>query len=185
LKNVPPYWTVGQTIDYLRDDKHLPEKFYEVYVIGPSFELIGDVTLDNILRTSRKTRIEDIKETAVHPISVLEDQEEAARVFERYDLISAPIVDDANRLVGVLTIDDVVDFIQQEADEDIKRLAGVGDEELSDSVFEITKSRFTWLLLNLITAIMASAVIGMFDATIQEMVAIHDRCRAWFGDKRY
>lgn len=169
---VPPYWTVGQTIDYLRDDKHLPEKFYEVYVIGPSFELIGDVTLDNILRTSRKTRIEDIKETAVHPISVLEDQEEAARVFERYDLISAPIVDDANRLVGVLTIDDVVDFIQQEADEDIKRLAGVGDEELSDSVFEITKSRFTWLLLNLITAIMASAVIGMFDATIQEMVAL-------------
>ena len=169
---VPPYWTVGQTIDYLRDDKNLPEKFYEVYVIGPSFELIGDVTLDNILRTSRKTRIEDIKETAVHPISVLEDQEEAARVFERYDLISAPIVDNVNRLVGVLTIDDVVDFIQQEADEDIKRLAGVGDEELSDSVFEITKSRFTWLFLNLITAIMASAVIGMFDATIQEMVAL-------------
>lgn len=169
---VPPYWTVGQTIDYLRDDKNLPESFYEVFVIGPSFELIGYVTLDNILRTGRKTKIEDIKETTIHPIPVLEDQEEAARVFEQYDLVSAAVVDEGNRLVGVLTIDDVVDFIQQEADEDIKRLAGVGDEELSDSVFEITKSRFTWLFLNLITAIMASAVIGVFDATIQEMVAL-------------
>jgi magnesium transporter len=169
---VPPFWTVGQTIDYLRDDKNLPESFYEVFVIGPSFELIGYVTLDNILRTQRKTKIEDIKETTIHPIPVLEDQEEAARVFEQYDLVSAAVVDESNRLVGVLTIDDVVDFIQQEADEDIKRLAGVGDEELSDSVLEITKSRFTWLFLNLITAIMASAVIGIFDATIQEMVAL-------------
>ena len=169
---VPPFWTVGQTIDYLRDDNNLPESFYEVFVIGPSFELIGYVTLDNILRTQRKTKIENIKETTVHPIPVLEDQEEAARVFEQYDLVSAAVVDEGNRLVGVLTIDDVVDFIQQEADEDIKRLAGVGDEELSDSVFEITKSRFTWLFLNLITAIMASAVIGIFDATIQEMVAL-------------
>ena len=169
---VPPFWTVGQTIDHLRDDKNLPESFYEVFVIGPSFELIGYVTLDNILRTQRKTKIEDIKETTIHPIPVLEDQEEAARVFEQYDLVSAAVVDESNRLVGVLTIDDVVDFIQQEADEDIKRLAGVGDEELSDSVFEITKSRFTWLFLNLITAIMASAVIGIFDATIQEMVAL-------------
>lgn len=169
---VPPFWTIGQTIDYLRDDSNLPESFYEVFVIGPSFELIGYVKLDTILRTSRKTRIEDIKEPTVHPIPVLEDQEEAARVFERYDLVSAAVVDEANRLVGVLTIDDVVDFIQQEADEDIKRLAGVGDEELSDSVWEITRSRFTWLLLNLFTAIMASAVIGLFDATIQEMVAL-------------
>ena len=169
---VPPFWTVGQTIDYLRDDNNLPESFYEVFVVGPSFELIGYVTLDNILRTQRKTKIDTIKEATVHPIPVLEDQEEAARVFEQYDLVSAAVVDEANRLVGVLTIDDVVDFIQQEADEDIKRLAGVGDEELSDSVFEITKSRFAWLFLNLITAIMASAVIGMFDATIQEMVAL-------------
>ncbi len=169
---VPPFWTIGQTIDYLRDDSNLPESFYEVFVIGPSFELIGYVTLDNILRTSRKAKIESIKETTVHPISVLEDQEEAARVFEQYDLVSAAVVDDANRLVGVLTIDDVVDVIQQEADEDIKRLAGVGDEELSDSVFEITRSRFTWLFLNLITAIMASSVIGLFDVTIQEMVAL-------------
>lgn len=169
---VPPFWTVGQTIDYLREDKNLPVSFHEVFVIGPSFELLGDVTLDNILRTSRDTPISDIKEPAMHPISVMQDQEEAARVFEQYDLLSAAVVDDANRLVGVLTIDDVVDVIQQEADEDIKRLAGVGDEELSDSVLEITKSRFVWLLLNLVTAILASLIIGLFDATIQEMVAL-------------
>ncbi len=89
---VPPFWTVGQTIDHLRDDKNLPESFYEVFVVGPSFELIGYVTLDNILRTSRKTRIEEIKEATVHPIPVLEDQEEAAHVFERYDLVSAAVL---------------------------------------------------------------------------------------------
>ncbi len=169
---VPPFWTVGQTIDYLRDEKNLPESFHEIFVIGPSFELMGDVTLDNILRSQRDIPIEQIKEPAMHPISAMQDQEEAARVFEQYDLLSAAVVDDANRLVGVLTIDDVVDVIQQEADEDIKRLAGVGDEELSDNVFEATKSRFTWLFLNLVTAIIASLIIGLFDATIQEMVAL-------------
>ena len=169
---VPPFWTVGQTIDFMREDEDLPDRFHEVFVIGPSFELVGYVALDRILRTPRKTKVEEIKETNVHPIDVLEDQEEAARVFEQYDLVSAAVVDEAERLVGVLTIDDVVDVIQQEADEDIKRLAGVGDEELSDSVMEITRSRFTWLFLNLITAILASAVISLFDATLEQMVAL-------------
>ncbi|MEM8651027.1 MAG: magnesium transporter [Pseudomonadota bacterium] len=169
---VPPFWSVGQTIDFMREDEDLPDRFHEVFVIGPSFELVGYVALDRILRTPRSTKIEEIKETNVHPIDVLEDQEEAARVFEQYDLVSAAVVDEAERLVGVLTIDDVVDVIQQEADEDIKRLAGVGDEELSDSVLEITRSRFTWLFLNLITAILASAVISLFDATLEQMVAL-------------
>ena len=169
---VPPFWTVGQTIDFMREDEGLPDSFHEVFVVGPSFELIGYVSLNRILRTQRKTKIDEIKEKSVRPIDAFEDQEEAARVLEQYDLVSAAVVDDANRLVGVLTIDDVVDVIQQEAEEDMKRLAGVGDEELSDSVIEITRSRFTWLLLNLITAILASAVIGLFDATIQQMVAL-------------
>ncbi len=169
---VPPFWTVGQTIDFMREDDDLPDRFHEVFVIGPSFELVGYVALDRILRTPRNAKIEEIKETNVHPIDVLEDQEEAARVFEQYDLVSAAVVDEAERLVGVLTIDDVVDVIHQEADEDIKRLAGVGDEELSDSVLEITRSRFTWLFLNLITAILASAVISLFDATLEQMVAL-------------
>ncbi len=169
---VPPFWTVGQTIDFMREDRDLPERFYEIFVIDPSFRLAGYVALDRLLRTRRSETIEEIREKNIYPIDVNLDQEEAARVFEQYDLLSAAVVDEAGRLVGVLTIDDVVDVIQQEADEDIKRLAGVGDEELSDSVFEITKSRFAWLFLNLATAILASLVIGMFDATIQQMVAL-------------
>lgn len=169
---VPPFWSVGQTIDFLRDDKELPDKFHEIFVVDPSYKLMGHVTLDRILRTQRKTKISAIKEKTLHPIDANVDQEEAARVFEQYDLVSAPVVDNDQRLVGVLTIDDVVDVIQQEADEDIKRLAGVGDEELSDNVMATTKSRFTWLFLNLLTAILASAIIGIFDGTIEEMVAL-------------
>ncbi len=169
---VPPYWNVGQTIDFMRSENDLPDRFHEIFVIDPSFKLIGLISLDRILRAPRSTNIEDIKERNVHPIDANLDQEEAARIFEQYDLLSAAVVDDARRLVGVLTIDDVVDVIQQEADEDIKRLAGVGDEELSDNVFATTRSRFTWLFLNLVTAVLASIVIGLFDATIEEMVAL-------------
>ena len=169
---VPPFWSVGQTIDYMRDDQDLPDRFHEIFVVSPAFELLGSVALDQILRTGRKTRVEDIMGETRHAIPADLDQEEAARLFERYDLLSAAVVDDAKRLVGVLTIDDMVDVIHQEADEDIKRLAGVGDEELSDSVWEISKSRFLWLFINLLTAILASAVIGLFDATIQQMVAL-------------
>jgi len=168
---VPPYWTVGQTIDYMRDDRELPDRFHEIFVVSPQFELLGTVALDRLLRTGRKARIEQITEET-RAIPADEDQEEAARLFEQYDLLSAPVIDDARRLVGVLTIDDVVDVINQEADEDIKRLGGVGDEEISDSVWEISKSRFLWLFVNLLTAILASLVIGLFDGTIDAMVAL-------------
>jgi magnesium transporter len=168
---VPPYWSVGQTIDYMREARDLPDRFHEIFVVSPQFELIGTVALDRLLRTGRKSRIEEITEET-RAIPADEDQEEAARIFEQYDLLSAPVIDDAKRLVGVLTIDDVVDVINQEADEDIKRLGGVGDEELSDSVWDIARSRFLWLFVNLITAILASAVIGLFDGTIEAMVAL-------------
>ena len=169
---VPPFWTVGQTIDFMREDDDLPDRFHEIFVIDAAYKLTGYVALDRLLRTKRSTRIDEIKEKNVYPIDANLDQEEAARIFEQYDLLSAAVVDTGGRLVGVLTIDDVVDVIHQEADEDIKRLAGVGDEELSDNVMAITRSRFTWLFLNLITAILASLVIGLFDATIQQMVAL-------------
>ena len=169
---VPPFWTVGQTIDYMRDDDDLPERFHEVFVVSPKYELMGYIQLDKLLRARRNTIVDQLMEQSLHPIEATMDQEEAAYIFQQYDLISAAVVDNGSRLVGVMTIDDIVDVINQEADEDIKRLAGVGDEELSDSVFEITKSRFLWLLINLATAIMASAVIGVFDATIEQMVAL-------------
>ncbi len=169
---VPPFWTVGQTIDYMREDTDLPDRFHEIYVVSPQFELMGSVDLDRILRTKREVNVEEIMAESSYPVRADQDQEEAAQIFERYDMISAAVVDQSNRLVGVLTVDDVVDVIQQEAEEDIKRLGGVGDEELSDSVLETARSRFTWLLVNLATAILASVVIGLFDATISQMVAL-------------
>lgn len=169
---VPPYWTVGQTIDYLRDTEDLPDTFSQIFVIDPTFRLVGAVDLDKILRTGREARIEDVQHETRHAIPAEMDQEEAAQIFEQYDLLSAAVVDENERLVGVLTIDDVVDVIQQEAEEDFKRLAGVGDEELSDNVINTTRSRFVWLLVNLATAVLASYVIGLFDATIEQMVAL-------------
>ena len=169
---VPPYWTVGQTIDYLRDEEGLPENFSQIFVVDPSFKLLGAVDLDRILRARRPATIEEIMHETRHAIPADMDQEEAAQIFEQYDLLSAAVVDDTQRLVGVLTIDDVVDVIQQEAEEDLLRLGGVGDEELSDTVLTTVRSRFLWLLINLGTAILASVVIGFFDATIQQMVAL-------------
>jgi len=169
---VPPFWTVGQTIDYMRDEEDLPESFSQIFVIDPTFKLVGAVALDKILRTKRLVRIEEVMDETRYRINAEMDQEEAAQLFEQYDLLSAAVVDENERLVGVLTIDDVVDVIHEEAEEDIKRLGGVGDEELSDSIVSTVRSRFTWLLINLGTAILASAVISLFDATIEQMVAL-------------
>ncbi|MCO5164379.1 MAG: magnesium transporter [Mesorhizobium sp.] len=169
---VPPFWTVGQTIDYLREDQNLPDRFAQVFVIDPTFRLLGAVDLDMILRTKRAEKIEDIMHETRHAIPATMDQEEAAQEFEQYDLLSAAVVDENDRLVGVLTIDDVVDVIQQEAEEDIMRLGGVGDEELSDSVLATSRSRVPWLLVNLLTAFLAATVIGLFDATIEQVVAL-------------
>jgi magnesium transporter len=169
---VPPFWSVGQCIDYMREEQDLPESFTEIFVIDPTFKLMGVVDLDKILRTKRAVKVEDIMRETNHPIPADMDQEEAAQVFEQYDLLSAAVVDENDRLVGVLTIDDVVDVIHEEADEDIKRLAGVGDEELSDNVISTVRSRFLWLFINLGTAFLSSTVIGLFDATIEQMVAL-------------
>lgn len=169
---VPPFWTVGQAIDYMREDDDLPDRFHEIFVVSPQYQLLGSVQLDRLLRTGRATKIEDIMEETSYPIKAGMDQEEAAYIFQQYDLLSAAVIDDNGRLVGVMTVDDIVDVINQEADEDIKRLGGVGDEELSDTVIDIARSRFLWLFVNLITAILASVVIGLFDATIEQMVAL-------------
>ncbi|WFU10635.1 magnesium transporter [Rhizobium sp. CB3090] len=169
---VPPFWTVGQTIDYMREEEELPEAFTQIFVIDPTFKLLGSVDLDRILRTKRQTKVESIVRETSHPIPAVMDQEEAAQVFEQYDLLSAAVVDENDRLVGVLTIDDVVDVIHEEADEDIKRLGGVGDEELSDNITSTVRSRFVWLAVNLITAILASSIINVFDGAIEKMVAL-------------
>ncbi|MGN6765127.1 MAG: magnesium transporter, partial [Rhizobiaceae bacterium] len=149
---VPPFWTVGQTIDYMREDKNLPDSFSQIFVIDPTFRLLGAVDLDRILRSGRTTKIEEVMHETRHAIPATMDQEEAAREFEQYDLLSAAVVDENERLVGVLTIDDVVDVIQEEAEEDLMRMGGVGDEELSDTILRTSRSRVPWLAVNLLTA---------------------------------
>lgn len=169
---VAPFWTVGQTIDYMREARDLPDSFYEIYVVDPAFKLLGSVHLDKILRTKRAEKVTSIMEETRQAVLATEDQEEVARRFERYNLVSSAVVDENERLVGVLTVDDIVDVIQEEAEEDLRALAGVGDEEISDSVVTIARSRLTWLVVNLGTAILASVVIALFEDTIEAMVAL-------------
>lgn len=169
---VPPFWTVGQTIDYMREARELPDSFAQIFVIDPTFRLVGTVDLDRILRTKRAVKVEEIMHETRHAIPATMDQEEAAQIFEQYDLLSAAVVDENERLVGVLTIDDVVDVITQEAEEDLMRLGGVGDEELSDTVLATSRSRVPWLLVNLVTAFFAASIISLFDHTIESVVAL-------------
>jgi magnesium transporter len=170
---VPPEWNVGQAIDYMRETADLPERFYELYVIGPAGKFLGAVALDRLLRTKRPVPVIDLMDEDRRRVRATEDQEEVARQFERYNLVAAPVVDEDDRLVGVLTFDDIVDVIEQEAEEDIKALGGVSAyEELSDSVWDIVKSRFPWLLANLGCALVAAWVIGQFSSSIEKMVAL-------------
>ena len=175
---VPPFWTVGQTIDYMRDDKNLPDRFSQIFVIDPTFKLLGAIDLDQVLRAKRAVKIEEIMHETRHAIPATMDQEEAAHEFEQYDLLSAAVVDENERLVGVLTIDDMVDVIQQEAGEDLLHMGGVGDEELSDTVVATSRSRVPWLLVNLATAVLSASVISQFGATIEQMVALPCAFRA-------
>jgi magnesium transporter len=170
---VPPDWTVGQAIDYMRDTPDLPERFYEIYVVDADKHWLGAVSLDALLRARRPVPITDLVDEDRRRVSALEDQEEVARMFGKYNLVAAPVVDTTDRLVGVITIDDVVDVIEEEADEDLKALGGVtSDEELSDTVWTIARGRFNWLLVNLATAFLASSVLGLFEGQLEKMVAL-------------
>ena len=170
--SVPPFWSVGQTIDYMREEEDLPDSFTQIWVVDPTHHLIGRVALDRLLRSKRPILIDDITSTDLNQITAEQDQEDVALEFERYDLMSAPVVDMDGRLLGVVTADDVMEVIQEEAEEDIHRLGGVGDESITDSVLRTIRSRFIWLLVNLATAVLASWVISQFDATIEQMVSL-------------
>ena len=170
---VPPFWTVGQTIDFMRETPDLPETFYEIFVIDPAGHLLGAVALDRLLRSKRPITIEQLMDDEPDRVRATENQEEVARMFERYNLVSAAVVDEAGRLVGVMMVDDIVDVLEEEADADIKQLGGVhSGEELSDAVIPTQRSRFTWLFANMCTAIIAANVIGAFSASLEHMVAL-------------
>ena len=169
---VPQFWTVGQVIDHMREAEELPETFSDIFVIDPAFRVLGSVDLSRLLRTKRHINIATIMDSDRHVVLATADQEEMARQFERYDLKSAPVVDANDRLVGVVTVDDVVEVIEEETEEDLRRLSGVGDESLADTVIPTVKSRALWLVINLGTAVLASSVISLFDAAIKDMVAL-------------
>ena len=169
---IPSNWSVGQTIDYLRENKDLPEEFLEIFIVDSDFKPIGTVPSSKVLRAPRDSKMNLIMSEMQVLIPVNMDKEEVGRIFENYNLISAGVVDKANKLVGMITGDDVVTVVKEEAEEDVLLLAGVGDEEITDSVLKKTKRRFNWLLLNLFTALLATWVISRFGATIEQMVAL-------------
>ncbi len=164
--------TVEQVIDRLRHDPNLPKEFSAIYIVEPDYHLRGKVLLSKLLCAAPETPIEDLLETTLHTVEVTQDQEAVAHIFQRYNLISAPVLDHNGRLVGSISVDDIVDVISEEAEEDIHALGGVSDASLSDSVLETANGRFVWLCVNLLTAILASFVISLFDATISQMVAL-------------
>src|ERR1700712_1619252 len=170
---VPQGWTAGQAIDYIHDTPDLPDRFYEVYAVDGGQHWHGAVSLDALLRARRTVPLTALVDEDRRRVCVNDDQEEVARLFGKYNLVAAPVVDTENRLVGVITVDDVVDMIEEEADEDLKALGGVTRrEELSDNVWTVAKGRFNWLLVNLATAFLASSVLGLFEGQLEKMVAL-------------
>ena len=172
IVSMPSFWTVGQAIDYLRDEEELPEDFFELFIVDPSNKPLGSVSVSKVLRSNRKIRLNDI--TIESPIFIPADmdQEEAAMTFEKYSLFSAGVVDTNGRLIGRLTADDIMWVLQEEAEEDILRMGGVIETEMNQGIIKSTRKRFIWLFLNLLTAILASIVISFFDASIEKMVAL-------------
>lgn len=169
---VPGFWSVGQVIDHLRDADDLPDDFRLIFVIDESYKPTGVLELDKLLRTKRPITVAEIMGEDPILIPAKLDQEEVGYLFRQYDLVAAGVVSEQGRLIGCITVDDMVEVVEDEAAEDALRLAGVGEEAMSDSVFETARSRFAWLFVNLGTAIMASAVIALFTDTIEQIVAL-------------
>ncbi len=171
---VPVEWTVGKTLDHLQAQAaDLPPVFHDIIVVDAWKKVAGILHLYQLMRTARGVKLREILDEDVRPIPVTTDQEEVAYLFKRYRLQSAPVVDADGHLLGVITFDDVVDVMGEEAEEDIRALSGVGAEEsIHDDVMEVTRSRFTWLFINLLTAFAASAAIGLFEASLQRVVAL-------------
>lgn len=179
LVKVPSFWTVGEAIDFMRRSaegenglSEMPQSFYDIFVIDPAHRPLGAIPLYRVLQSARDVSVQEIMDVAMKVIPVTMDQEHVAFLFRQRDLTSAPVVDDGGRLVGVITIDDVVDVIDEEHEEDIMRMGGVREDDLYSAVLDTTKARFSWLLVNLGTAVLASVVIGLFDGTIEQMVAL-------------
>jgi magnesium transporter len=172
---VPNYWSVGETIDFMRAVRNLPEKFYVVFVVDPRNRPQGQVELSRLLRAKRPDRVKDLTDEDVATIQLDMDREDVAFLFKQRNLVSAPVIDKSGRLVGQITIDDIVDVIEEEAEEDILKLAGVSNADVSSlysAIISTAGSRFPWLALNLLTAFIASSVVGLYEDSIEKLAAL-------------
>lgn len=172
LVMAPTHWRVGDAIDFLRGDIDLPDRFYDVVMVDPKLEPVGKVPLSSLMSNKRDVLLSDIMDQEFRTIPVLQDQADVAYAFNQYNMVSAPVVDAQNRLVGVITMDDAMEVLEEEAEEDIQRLAGMGSSRLSDGIFITTQRRFPWLAVNLLTSVIASIVIAQFAETIEAIVAL-------------
>ncbi len=165
-------WNVGKVIDYLRSSDSLPLSFYEIVIVNNSMCPIGTISLSKLMSSSRNVYLKSLMKPNFKKINVNQSKEDVAYIFNQYHIVSAPVVDSNDVLVGTITIDDAIDILEDETEEDMKRLGGIGDEELSDNVFGIAKARLPWLFANLLTAVIASIVIAQFTNTISSIVAL-------------
>ncbi len=174
LVSVPEIWTVGHIIDMLRQaEDDLPTSFNSVVVLGRGHTPLGSVPLHSILTSERKMAVKNLlDEKEFHPIPAALPQEDVAYLFKQYDMVESPVVDDKGRVIGVITIDDIVDIIEEEAEDDILKLGGVTEGDFYKTVLSTTRSRFPWLLINLATAVLASFVIGLYTDVLQQVVML-------------
>jgi magnesium transporter len=169
---VPEFWTVGQTIDFLRENQDLPEDFYQIFIADPKMKPVGGVLLSRIMRSKRPVLMKDIMHENLKTIKADMDQEEVAFIFRQYGLVSAPVINEEGRMIGIITVDDIVHVIEEEAQEDILHLGGISETDLHTSFASTAKSRFPWLVANLVTAIVASIVIAFYEGTIEKLAAL-------------
>ncbi|MFO0109932.1 MAG: magnesium transporter, partial [Alphaproteobacteria bacterium] len=172
LVAVPESWSVGQTIDYLRSQETLPEQFYLIYTVDGEFRAVGRLLLGQMLQQKREVKLAAIVSSDLYAVTPTTDQEEVAHLFRKYAIVETPVLDETGRLVGTITVDDVVDVIQEEEEEDDLAAGGVRAQDFQSRLLETVKTRFRWLFVNLLTAVLAAAVIGQFEGAIEAIVAL-------------
>ena len=172
LVKAPPNWSVGDVIDYLRTSEKLPKRFYDIMIVNKKGQPIGKVPLHSLTSNTRDILLEDLMDESFHTITARQSQEDTAYAFNQYNMMSAPVVNRHNHLIGIITMDDAMEALSEQTEQDIKFLAGLGDENLTDTIISTTRLRFPWLGVNLITAILASLVIAQFADVIEAIVAL-------------
>lgn len=167
---IPTFWTIKEVIDFIRESANVPENFHNIYVVDPKYRPLGHIPVNKVLREHPSTHISEILHPEDKTIPVTMDQEEVAHIFKHYGLVSAPVIDDNGRIIGVITVDDIVEIIEEEAEEDIFHLAGVKESDFSATIFKTVYWRIRWLFVGLLSSLLAARVISEFEGTLQQKI---------------